>query len=98
MAYLKLFHGRKQPNQQMDDWGFDGPVFGPLKFVHTTYGCHIKFNEEDQDGCELFIDEDSDMIRYDGDYYGDWSVFDNDLMGEDERLRLTVWDEVKARQ
>lgn len=31
--YLHLFHGRKDPNQQMDDWGEDGPYIGPLHAV-----------------------------------------------------------------
>jgi len=37
MLYIRLFHGRTNPDQNMDDWGFDGPVLGPYKFVHTTY-------------------------------------------------------------
>ena len=28
--YLRLYHGRVDPDQEMDDWGFDGPTFGPL--------------------------------------------------------------------
>ena len=42
--YLRLYHGRKDPNQQMVDWGFDGPTFGPLSsYVHTycrTFSIH----------------------------------------------------------
>lgn len=43
--YLGLFHGRK-PGEELDDWGSQGPVIGPLKFVHTTYGFHIKLEFE----------------------------------------------------
>jgi hypothetical protein len=34
--YLKLIHGRDYPDQQMNDWGFDGPVLGPFEAVHFT--------------------------------------------------------------
>ena len=37
MMYLRLFHGRTDPQQDMDDWGSDGPVLGPYKFAHRTY-------------------------------------------------------------
>jgi hypothetical protein len=37
MLYIRLFHGRVDPEQDMDDWGSDGPIFGPYHFVHTTY-------------------------------------------------------------
>jgi hypothetical protein len=37
MLYIRLFHGRTDPDQDMDDWGSDGPVFGPYEFAHTTY-------------------------------------------------------------
>lgn len=75
--YLQLFHGRKSPDEQLDNWGTDGPVFGPLQFCHTTYGCHIKLGYLDDDGLEsrgdLHVIE--NLVYYDGVYYGDWSVF-----------------------
>lgn len=43
--YLHLFHGRKivdGQEEQLSDWGSSGPVIGPLKWAHTTYGCDIK--------------------------------------------------------
>ncbi|MFP6557801.1 hypothetical protein WJ542_05620 [Paraburkholderia sp. B3] len=39
--YLALFHGRNDPDTGMDDWGFDGPVIGPLEYVHTTYASDV---------------------------------------------------------
>ena len=66
--YLGLFHGFKDAKARVaaDDWGANGPLIGPLKFVHTTYGFHIKFqfvNEKDAEkygfrcGCDhdLFV-------------------------------------------
>jgi hypothetical protein len=40
--YLHLFHGRDRPDQSLDDWGFDGPHFGPLSAVHQTYNTELR--------------------------------------------------------
>lgn len=31
---FRLFHGRKDPDQDMDDWGFDGPTLHCLTVAH----------------------------------------------------------------
>ncbi|MDF0491566.1 hypothetical protein PX699_16730 [Sphingobium sp. H39-3-25] len=41
--YLRLWHGRRDPAENLDDWGSEGPVIGPLAFVQTTYMCDVKF-------------------------------------------------------
>jgi hypothetical protein len=41
-VYLHLFHGRKDPDEQMDDWGLEGPVIGPLNYVHVTYMATVR--------------------------------------------------------
>jgi hypothetical protein len=43
MIYLRLFHGRDTITEDMDDWGYDGPVLGPFVYLHTTYAGDIKF-------------------------------------------------------
>ena len=40
--YITLFHGRNHPEQDMQDWGFQGPRIGPLNFIQFTYG-HMRF-------------------------------------------------------
>lgn len=35
--YLKLLHGRAVADEEMDNWGPDGPWIGPLKWFHCTY-------------------------------------------------------------
>ena len=66
MLYIRLFHGRTNPNQDMDDWGFDGPVLGPYQFAHTTYVSHVKLGRSDGNCDELHIHE--DMLYYDDCY------------------------------
>ena len=93
MLYLRLFHGRINPAQDMDDWGSDGPVFGPYSFIHTTYSSLVRLGNEDGSCDELFSYE--DMLYYDGCYYGDWSVFDETAFN-DRNYQITVFGQSKA--
>jgi hypothetical protein len=72
--YLRLYHGRTNPDQEMDDWGFAGPTFGPLAcYVHTycsTFRIHGEGNS-----IEIWLDRHDDMIRWDGCFYGDMEIF-----------------------
>jgi len=71
--YLRLYHGRTDPEQEMDDWGFDGPTFGPfLSYVHTycsTFRLHGDYDRE------MWLDTHDDMIKWDCCFYGDMEVF-----------------------
>lgn len=89
--YLRLFHGRDSLDQEMEDWGFNGPVIGPLRFCHTAYFstiCIRFMKEEDKRkffgvdpqasrgfDCEVFLDIEGDCIKYQDKFYGDWSCF-----------------------
>lgn len=82
--YLGLFHGRNDPCEKMDDWGFNGPVIGPLVWCHTTYASDIKIEfEQAEDAWRYFGSDDrdqeietfQDMLKFDGKYYGDWTVY-----------------------
>lgn len=70
--YLGLFHGRKDPDDQMIEWGFNGPLIGPLCYVHTTYtniiklGFHNAVTEK-----RYFPTQDMPMLEING----DWTVF-----------------------
>ena len=74
--YLKLMHGRGSPNQQMNDWGFDGPVLGPFEAVHFTYITHVrcfpKGSDDDAEALELCYRD--DMLVHEGKYYGDFEI------------------------
>ena len=73
--YLGLFHGRKDPNQDLKYWGENGPILGPLAYVHSTYASWIKTaspgNHNDYEMIEIV----DDMVSFGGKFYGDWSVF-----------------------
>ncbi len=84
--YLMLFHGRPTPDTELDDWGYDGPIIGPLEHFHTTYGMHLSYAIE---GTDVDSGGPSDVlvVRSDGllelispqgrHYFGDWSVFNH---------------------
>ena len=82
--YLGLFHGRLQPCEKMDDWGFMGPAIGPLRWCHTTYASCIKIEFEDTADAmpyfgkaehALLLEIDGDLLVFGGKYYGDWTVY-----------------------
>lgn len=82
-VYLHLFHGRKTVDEQLEDWGEDGPVIGPLDFAHTTYASDIKIREEES-GENGWLDIIEGMVYYNGMFYGDWSVFSHSMLLEDK--------------
>jgi hypothetical protein len=72
--YARLLHGRADPDQEMDGWGFDGPVFGPLSSVALTYlqdlrlfwsSCHE----------ETGIGAHNGLLVWGGSYFGDLYLF-----------------------
>ncbi len=73
--YLGLFHGRDDVTADMPDWGFDGPVIGPLEFVHTTYGDTVKVCLRGNQAETLFIQLVGDCLPFGDKFYGDWTVF-----------------------
>ena len=83
--YLKLFHGFKseKAREKANDWGVEGPHFGPLEYAHTTYGTEIKCSfvrEEDARKFRLTKEFSLDVnkngcVVFRGMQYGDWSCY-----------------------
>jgi hypothetical protein len=71
--YLQLYHGRKAPGEQMDDWGFIGPTFGPLSCIVQTYLTTLRLHGDHDE--ELWLQQFDGMIVWEGSYYGDMSIF-----------------------
>ena len=95
MVAIRLFHGRNSVDQELEDWGEDGPVLGPFDGIHTTYHHHIRpVVKGDSDG-DLEIVE--DMMYYDGMYYGDWAIMSWDMAQKDFPNSLQEFDVEKAK-
>ena len=82
---IELFHGRKDPNEDLQTWGLQGPVF-LVEYVHVTYAGDIKLGipEPAGDGDLHYVE---DLLFYDGIYYGDWSVFPEGLLKRESQLQ-----------
>lgn len=95
---IELFHGRRSPDERLENWGSQGPVF-LVDYVHVTYLCDIKLGvpEPAGDGDLHFIE---DLVFYDGVYYGDWSVFPVSLIKRDAEIagRVVEYDAAKAKR
>ena len=89
-VYIELFHGRKTPDEELRDWGAEGPVLGPFGWVHMTYGSDIKCGDHEPHGdavFELLLRKDG-LVEYQGVFYGDWSVFDKAVLDDSRELQL----------
>jgi hypothetical protein len=71
--YVQLYHGRNDPAQEMEGWGFAGPTFGPLEYVAQIYLC--EFCLHSCDGQELLLRCHDGLIAWEGSYFGAMSVF-----------------------
>jgi hypothetical protein len=78
--FLRLYHGRTDPGQELDEWGFVGPTFGPLSCYVHTYCCTFRIYGEF--GSEVWLDKHDDMILWDDCFYGDMEVF---IAGADDK-------------
>ena len=86
--FLELFHGRPTPDETMEDWGEEGPVFGPFQYVHITYGEHIKMGLMPNDlneVADLYCNQ--GLIYYNGLYYGDCSVFSGQFLLSEPQIQ-----------
>lgn len=68
-VYVRLFNGRRDPGEQLNDWGADGPVLGPFRFAHLVWASEINLGD---DGESLKIVDST--VFYGGTYYADFSV------------------------
>lgn len=69
--YFSLLHGRLDPDEAMNEWGTEGPTFGPLDAVQTTYGT-VRLAFENHEVHLPLVDG---LIHYDGVLYGDSCTF-----------------------
>lgn len=79
--YINLFHGRKYPEKEMEDWGEQGPIIGPVALSWTYGGFKIHKPGWGDEFEFVKMGSELDLIYFDGMYYGDMEVLeDNDLL------------------
>lgn len=72
MLTLRLFHGRRSLDEQLSDWGRDGPVLGPLRSVNSTYCEELRL--ETIDGVLVELQVVRGLVYYGGVLYGDFEI------------------------
>lgn len=82
--YIILFNGRSFPDEQLNDWGHDGPIFHTEESVVMTYGCEIRMTDDHT----LYIRD--DCVYYDGSWFGDWE-FCEDSQWRRDYAENTHW-------
>jgi hypothetical protein len=90
-VYLQLYHGRLDPGQILDGWGFDGPVLGPFPHVHVTYGSTIDIGEGPDDRLDFGNDG---LLKFEDCYYGDFTVL-GDLSSDPDVKLLKRWERTR---
>jgi len=54
--YLELYHGRLEPDTDMEDWGFDCPyLIGPFQAVVHTYHTTTRLVNWDRDHLDIWL-------------------------------------------
>jgi hypothetical protein len=70
MLFLRLYHGRYDPEAELDGPGIEGPTIGPLRSVHGVYNHHIALEfprlDEFSLSAKFGIDPNFPVIPYDG--------------------------------
>lgn len=85
---LKLLHGRTTPDEELDDWGFDGPTLEGVSYVHSAYTMFtvgfqtVELAEKAQEltGWRLFDSKvlqmqfEGEMVKTKQGFFGDFEV------------------------
>jgi hypothetical protein len=98
-VYIQLFHGRHTTIEELDDWGFDGPVLGPFPWFHMTYGDDVKLGDPivvDGKEIEFPVPDNDSFIRFLGAFYGDMSIVDRATVRRSPELLKRCRDTSKA--
>ncbi len=86
---LLLIHGRHDPDETLDDWGFNGPTLEGVEYLVVTYNSHYRLGFVDEasflrakeltgweewDDKQLLMQFHDDMVHTKDGYFGDWEV------------------------
>jgi len=98
--YIQLYHGHHTADEELEDWGFDGPILGPFPWFHITYGDDIKLGDDPiivaREEITFPTHDDNGFIPFLGAFYGDMSITDGDTILKSPELVKRVQDTKKA--
>jgi hypothetical protein len=89
MPKIQPLHGRTNPDQDMNEMGYSGPVIRDVKAIHATYQTHFNVYFRSAEAAQAaqvltgweWWDTNAlemrfldDLLIVDGEYYGDWEI------------------------
>ena len=93
--YINFWHGRKDPKQQMEETGFNGPIIGPVN-ISWTYGT-VKIHNLEWFEFE-HLEEAEGCIKLGEDYFGDFEILeDTDPLLEANPERIISYEEMMQK-
>ena len=84
VIFISLFHGRTDENAQLQGWGFEGPIIGPVQ-LSWVYGS-VKVHPPDGNDFIMLPITENFLISLNKCFYGDFEI----LHGTDPLLLKAV--------
>lgn len=86
---IAFYHGRHTPDEDLPDWGFNGPSV-QIDWYSSTYNSHLRFGCDEGDEADIRFVEDLVHIPGVG-YFGDFTIFATAaLTPHDQSTTLTI--------
>jgi hypothetical protein len=88
-SQMVIFHGRKTPDEDLDDWGFEGPTLDGILWIHFTYMAtfNVRFKDLESfnhakevtgwpswDELTLSMTFEGDLLKTKDGYFGDFEL------------------------
>ena len=73
-VFIHLLHGRDDPDEDLQGWGFTGPILGPFECIHVTYRDHFRCIRSAATGEEIELRFHDDLLVHENKYYGDYEI------------------------
>ncbi|MGD0072943.1 MAG: hypothetical protein ABSD31_01220 [Candidatus Binataceae bacterium] len=89
LMQILLIHGRKFPEEELQDWGFNGTPINDVEYIHMTYFSTFTIGFRTHKACELAreqtgwatfddrvleVSREHDLVRTKEGYFGDWEI------------------------
>jgi hypothetical protein len=72
--YIALFHGRDKEDEDLDDWGYDGPIVGPVSITGTYGTIKLHGPNTTETFIELATNQAGDLYKAGNKFYGDFEL------------------------
>ena len=92
--YIELLHGRTHPDEELNDWGYQGPILGPFPYFHVTYNATVNIGDN---GLQVAGEEKefpwwdkNDLMPFLFSFYGDITIYSEDQLKASPDLLVRV--------